>query len=69
MSSIIALQQAIKFNGGGHLNHSIFWQNLIPASKGGGVLGEGELKSAIEAQYGNLDGLKVIYTNLNLKLL
>nr|QBH73405.1 manganese-iron superoxide dismutase [Aphelinus abdominalis] len=26
----IALAPAIKFNGGGHLNHSIFWQNLSP---------------------------------------
>jgi len=34
VSSIIALAPAIKFNGGGHLNHSIFWQNLSP--KGGG---------------------------------
>lgn len=25
VSAIIALQGAIKFNGGGHLNHSIFW--------------------------------------------
>ncbi|KAH8603158.1 Manganese/iron superoxide dismutase [Bisporella sp. PMI_857] len=28
----IALQPAIKFNGGGHINHSLFWQNLAPAS-------------------------------------
>ena len=27
----IALQSAIKFNGGGHINHSLFWQNLSPA--------------------------------------
>jgi Fe-Mn family superoxide dismutase len=33
ISSIISLQQAIKFNGGGHLNHSIFWNNLAPVSK------------------------------------
>lgn len=25
---MIALQPAIKFNGGGHLNHSIFWEVL-----------------------------------------
>lgn len=24
----IALQPALKFNGGGHINHSIFWTNL-----------------------------------------
>jgi superoxide dismutase, Fe-Mn family len=26
----IALQAAIRFNGGGHINHSLFWQNLAP---------------------------------------
>jgi len=26
----IKLSPAIKFNGGGHLNHSIFWCNLSP---------------------------------------
>ena len=31
---MIALQPALKFNGGGHLNHSIFWTNLSP--NGGG---------------------------------
>jgi superoxide dismutase len=28
----IALQSAIKFNGGGHINHSLFWENLSPSS-------------------------------------
>lgn len=28
----ISLQQAIKFHGGGHINHSLFWENLSPAS-------------------------------------
>jgi len=28
----VALQEAIKFNGGGHINHSLFWRNLSPAS-------------------------------------
>ena len=27
---MIGLQQAVKFNGGGHINHSIFWTNLCP---------------------------------------
>jgi Fe-Mn family superoxide dismutase len=28
----VALQQGIKFNAGGHINHSLFWQNLAPAN-------------------------------------
>lgn len=27
---MIALQPALKFNGGGHLNHAMFWQMLVP---------------------------------------
>lgn len=28
MATMIALQGALKFNGGGHVNHAIFWTNL-----------------------------------------
>jgi len=35
INAIIALQPALKFNGGGHINHSIFWTNLTPNSTGG----------------------------------
>ncbi|KAJ7612248.1 manganese superoxide dismutase [Roridomyces roridus] len=57
----IALQAALKFNGGGHINHSLFWKNLAPSGeKGGkgGVLSEGPLKEAIVASFGSLDNLK-----------
>ncbi|KAF2260454.1 manganese and iron superoxide dismutase [Lojkania enalia] len=27
----VALQQAIRFNAGGHINHSLFWRNMCPA--------------------------------------
>lgn len=53
----IGLQSAIKFNGGGHVNHSIFWTNLAPASKGGGTPPEGDLAKDISNQYGSLDKL------------
>jgi len=36
LTTLINLQQAIRFNGGGHLNHSIFWTNLMPHKEGGG---------------------------------
>jgi superoxide dismutase, Fe-Mn family len=39
-SAVIALQGALKFNGGGHINHTLFWENLSPNSnyKEGGTL-------------------------------
>lgn len=58
VKAAIALQAAIKFNGGGHLNHSLFWENLAPASQGGGKLGSGPLKEAIDGEFGSLDGFK-----------
>jgi Fe-Mn family superoxide dismutase len=39
----IALASALKFNGGGHINHSIFWTNLAPPKKGGGDTPTGQL--------------------------
>ena len=30
LKAMITLGPALRFNGGGHLNHSIFWQNLCP---------------------------------------
>jgi superoxide dismutase, Fe-Mn family len=57
VAAMIALQQAIRFNGGGHVNHSIFWTNLAPTSKGGGEAPSGALAQAIQAEFGSLDAL------------
>lgn len=54
---IIALQQNIKFHGGGYTNHCLFWKNLTPEKDGGGQLLESKLRDAIIKQYGSLDSL------------
>lgn len=58
VAQMIALQSAIKFNGGGHINHSIFWTILAPISKGGGGMPKGELAKMIERDFGSLDVFK-----------
>ncbi|KAJ2683453.1 Superoxide dismutase [Mn], mitochondrial [Coemansia spiralis] len=56
----VALQPLINFHGGGHVNHSIFWTNLIGEKNGGGHLHASPLKTAIEAQYGSLGALSQV---------
>lgn len=55
LPSMIALQGAIKFNGGGHINHSIFWTNLSPQNVLGGKPPVGPLSEAINQQFGSLE--------------
>lgn len=55
VAGLIGLQGAIKFNGGGHVNHTIFWTNLAPASKGGGGEPEGDLAAYITKSFGSFE--------------
>ena len=41
----------------GHINHTLFWKNLAPASQGGGQLENGPLKKAIERDFGSVDSV------------
>ncbi len=45
----------VRNNGGGHLNHSLFWEWLAP---GGGGAPAGELASAIDSAFGGFDEFK-----------
>lgn len=56
LPTMTALLQAIKFNGGGNINHSIFWTNLAPVGTGGNP--EGELEKAINHGFGSFDKFK-----------
>ena len=46
---------AVRNNGGGHWNHSLFWQILSPT---GGGLPTGALSAAIDAKFGSFDAFK-----------
>lgn len=55
LGAMIALEPAIRFNGGGHLNHSMFWENLSPLDQEGGKAPTGPLSEAIKGQFGSLE--------------
>jgi Fe-Mn family superoxide dismutase len=46
---------AVRNNGGGHWNHSLFWEIISP---NGGGLPSGELAAAIDAKFGSFDAFK-----------
>ncbi|MCH9609357.1 MAG: Superoxide dismutase [Mn] [Chlamydiales bacterium] len=52
LNNMIAFQSALRFNGGGHLNHSLFWENLAPEGTSKGP--EGSLAKAIDQRWGSL---------------
>ena len=53
------VQGAVRNHGGGHANHSLFWQVMSP--QGGGEP-DGELAAAIERDLGGLEAFKQAFT-------
>jgi superoxide dismutase, Fe-Mn family len=45
----------VRNNGGGHLNHSLFWESMSPD---GGGEPDGDLAAAIESAFGSFDDFK-----------
>ena len=45
----------------GHINHSLFWNNLAPVSSGGGKLTSGPLETAFNRDFGSVDEFKKIF--------
>lgn len=54
INTVISLAPGLKFNGGGHINHTIFWQNLSP----NGGKPSAQLTKDIEQDFGSWDNMK-----------
>jgi Fe-Mn family superoxide dismutase len=59
-----SIRTAVRNNGGGHANHTLFWDILTP---GGAKAPSGELAAAINAAFGSLDELKAKLEDAGLK--
>ena len=54
-----SVRTAVNNHGGGHLNHTIFWNNMGP---NGGGTPTGALASAIDTAFGSFDGFKTKFS-------
>ncbi len=59
------IQKTVRNNGGGHLNHSMFWQIMKP---NGGGNPTGELNKAITEQFGRLETFQTKFNEAGGKL-
>lgn len=55
-----SIRTAVNNHGGGHLNHTIFWNNMAP---GGGGVPAGPLSDALRSAFGEFDEFKAKFTN------
>ena len=58
------IRPAVRNNGGGHVNHSMFWEIMKP---GGGGAPTGPLADAINTTFGSLDALKTAFNDAGVK--
>lgn len=57
-----AALKELSFNVGGHILHSIFWENLAPAGKGGGGNPSGAIADLIDKEFGSFERFKKEFT-------
>lgn len=55
-----SVRTAVRNNGGGHYNHSLFWTSMSP---NGGGSPTGDLASAIDDVFGGFDSFKQAFSN------
>ena len=58
------IRSAVRNNGGGHINHAMFWEIMIP---GGSKAPTGELATAINAKFGSLEAFKTAFNDAGVK--
>jgi Fe-Mn family superoxide dismutase len=58
------MRTAVRNNGGGHANHSMFWKIMTP---NGGGEPTGELASAIQQAFGSFDAFKTAFNDAGTK--
>ncbi|MGN6368866.1 MAG: superoxide dismutase [Phycisphaerae bacterium] len=61
------IRAAVRNNGGGHVNHSLFWTLLAPKGKGGGGEPTGPLADAIKASFGSFADFKTKFQDAGAK--
>jgi Fe-Mn family superoxide dismutase len=59
------VRTAVRNNGGGHYNHSLFWRLM---KKGGGGQPKGTLAKAIDAKFGGFDKFKTDFSDAAIKV-
>src|SRR6478736_5845676 len=59
MANISKYPAAVRNNGGGHYNHSLFWEIMAP---GAGGLPQGDVAAAIEKDLGGFEKFKADFT-------
>lgn len=54
------IRTAVRNNGGGHLNHSMFWESMTPNAGG---KPEGALLAAIEKAFGSFEAFQTVFAD------
>jgi Fe-Mn family superoxide dismutase len=52
----------LSFNIGGHVLHSLFWENIAPAGKNGGGKPSGTIAEVIDEEYGSFERFKKLFS-------
>ena len=58
------IRTAVRNNGGGHANHSMFWEIMTP---GGSTQPTGDLATAIDQTFGSFDQFKAAFNDAGVK--